>query len=192
MLLTCSIVGVLQNGIWPFQWGAGIVWPASVSHFFLSFDLCTLQDKLQTFDLFTWPRCFLQICIKAHILPGEWCTQNVQGKFLQDFKLEEKIKILIVLSCLPWMAFIVLGASNTRLRCTRPHPPIVSPPIILSSKLIFALSLSSGEFLIFIGPESDHWECLSVTDWLLFSKLDWCDSGMWRWQLKTCWSCYCC
>ena len=148
MLLTCSIVGVLQNGIWPLLWGAGIVWPASVSHFFLSFDLCTLQDKLQTFDLFTWPRCFLQICIKAHILPGEWCTQNVQGKFLQDFKLEEKIKILIVLSCLPWMAFIVLGASNTRLRCTRPHPPIVSPPIILSSKLIFALSVSSGEFPI--------------------------------------------
>ena len=32
----------------------------------------------------------------------------------------------------------------------------------------------------------------SLTHWLLFSKLDWCDSGMWRWQLKTCWSCYCC
>ena len=50
---------------------------------------------------------------------------------------------------------------------------------------------------IFIGPESDHWLCLSLTDWLthsltnslLFSKLDWCDPGMWRWQLKTC--CYC-
>ena len=51
-------------------------------------------------------------------------------------------------------------------------------------------------YFLFIGPESDHWECLSLTDWLpnslLFSKLDWCDSGMWRWQLKTCWSCYCC
>ena len=30
----------------------------------------------------------------------------------------------------------------------------------------------------------------SLTDWLLFSKLDWCDPGMWRWQLKTCWSCW--
>ena len=118
-------------------------------------------------DLFTWPRCFLQICIKAHILPGEWCTKNVQGKFLQDFKLEEKIKILIVLSCLPWMAFIVLGASNTRLRCTRPHPPIVSLPIILSSKLIFALSLSSGEFLSDPSPIMamlvTHWLTDSVT-----------------------------
>ena len=32
---------------------------------------------------------------------------------------------------------------------------------------------------IFIGPESDHWLCLSLTqwltDWLLFSKLDCCD-----------------
>ena len=123
---------------------------ACVSVALFVFYLCTLQDIFQTFDLFNWPRCFLQICIKAfvHILPGECCTQNVQGKFLQYLKLEEKIKILIVLSCLPWMAFIVLGASNTRLRCTRPHPPIVSLPIILSSKLIFALSLSSGELLI--------------------------------------------
>ena len=32
----------------------------------------------------------------------------------------------------------------------------------------------------------------SLTNWLPFSKLDWCDPGMWRWQLKTCWSCYCC
>ena len=23
-----------------------------------------------------------------------------------------------------------------------------------------------GKVIIFIGPESDHWECLSVTDWL--------------------------
>ena len=48
---------------------------------------------------------------------------------------------------------------------------------------------------IFIGLESDHWECLSVTHWLtwlLFSKLDWCDPGVWRCQLKTCWGCYCC
>ena len=48
---------------------------------------------------------------------------------------------------------------------------------------------------IFIGPESDHWECLSVTHWLTdslpFSKLDWCDSGVWRCLLQTQ-GCYCC
>ena len=143
---------------------------ACVSITLFAFYLCTLQDIIQTFDFFTWPRCFLQICIKAfgHILTGEWCTQNVQGKFLQDLKLEEKIKILIVLSCLPWMAFIVLGASNTRLRCTRPHPPIVSLPIILSSKLIFTLSLSSGKFLSDPSPIIGN----LVTHWLPFSKLD--------------------
>ena len=32
----------------------------------------------------------------------------------------------------------------------------------------------------------------SLTHWLLFSKLDWCDRGVWRCQLKTCWSCFCC
>ena len=37
-----------------------------------------------------------------------------------------------------------------------------------------------------------HWLTDWLTDLLLFSKLDWCDSGMWRWQLKTCWSCCCC
>ena len=31
-----------------------------------------------------------------------------------------------------------------------------------------------------------------LTHWLPFSKLDWCDPGTCRWQLKTCWSCYCC
>ena len=32
----------------------------------------------------------------------------------------------------------------------------------------------------------------SLTNWLThslpLSKLDWCEPGMWRWQLKTCWS----
>ena len=42
---------------------------------------------------------------------------------------------------------------------------------------------------VFIGPESDHCLPLSLTDWLtnslLFSKLDWCNPGVWRCQLKT-------
>ena len=37
---------------------------------------------------------------------------------------------------------------------------------------------------------------LLVTHWLTnslpFSKLDWCDPGVWRCLLKTCWGCYCC
>ena len=44
------------------------------------------------------------------------------------------------------------------------------------------------------------WLCLSLThslthslpNWLPFSKLDWYDPGVSRWQLKTCWDCYCC
>ena len=31
-----------------------------------------------------------------------------------------------------------------------------------------------------------------LTDSLLFSKLDWCNPGVWRYQLKTCWCCNCC
>ena len=37
-----------------------------------------------------------------------------------------------------------------------------------------------------------HSLTFSLTHWLLFSKLDWCDPGVWRCQLKTCWGCYCC
>ena len=32
----------------------------------------------------------------------------------------------------------------------------------------------------------------SLTDWFwTLSKLDWCDPGMWKCQLKICWGCYC-
>ena len=41
-----------------------------------------------------------------------------------------------------------------------------------------------------------HWLCLSLTHSLTnsvtFSKLDWCDPGVWRCQLKTCWGCHFC
>ena len=52
------------------------------------------------------------------------------------------------------------------------------------------------DYNIFIGPESDH--CLplslthSLTDSVTFSKLNWCNPGVWRYQLKTCWCCNCC
>ena len=48
----------------------------------------------------------------------------------------------------------------------------------------------------FIGPESNIWQSLSVTHWqthpIPFSRLDWCDPGVRRCQLKTCWYCNCC
>ena len=37
-----------------------------------------------------------------------------------------------------------------------------------------------------------QWLPNSLTNSLLFSKLDWCDPGVWRCLLKTCWGCYCC
>ena len=51
-------------------------------------------------------------------------------------------------------------------------------------------------WLFFIGPESDHWLCLSLTnsltDSVTLSKLYWCDPGVWRCQLKTYWGCCWC
>ena len=57
----------------------------------------------------------------------------------------------------------------------------------LPTFVLFVLFLS-----FIIGPESDNWLCLSLTHWFPFIELDWCDPGMWRWQLITCWSCNCC
>ena len=32
----------------------------------------------------------------------------------------------------------------------------------------------------------------ALTHSVMFSRLDWCDPGVWRCLLKTCWGCYCC
>ena len=53
-------------------------------------------------------------------------------------------------------------------------------------KVSFSITLKTVFFFLFIGPESDHWLCLSVTHWLTdsltdsvtFSKPDWCDPGV--------------
>ena len=49
----------------------------------------------------------------------------------------------------------------------------VNPWVLLLRKIKIIISA------IFIGPESDHWECLSVTESLtnslLFSKIHWCE-----------------
>ena len=77
---------------------------------------------------------------------------------------------------------------------------IIYPPCSLfslqSATFLKGCDWWQGKLFIFIGPESDH--CLplslthSLTDSLLFSKLDWCFPGVWRYQLKTSWCCYCC
>ena len=59
----------------------------------------------------------------------------------------------------------------------------------------FAPSPFCTKFLkIVVDCDDDNDDCNDVwflSDSLPFSKLDWCDSGMWRWQLKTCWGWYC-
>ena len=42
--------------------------------------------------------------------------------------------------------------------------------------------------VVLVTHSLTHW----LTHSLLFSKLDWCDPGVWRCQLKTCWCCNCC
>ena len=52
------------------------------------------------------------------------------------------------------------------------------------------LNHSSRKYLL-SGPSPIMvYPCNSLTDSLLFSKLDWIDPGVWRCQLKTCWGCW--
>ena len=54
------------------------------------------------------------------------------------------------------------------------------------------LNHSSRKYLL-SGPSPIMvYPCNSLTDSLLFSKLDWIDPGVWRCQLKTCWGRYNC
>ena len=42
--------------------------------------------------------------------------------------------------------------------------------------------------LVFIGPESNHWQCLSLTDWLTdwLTPVKW---TWWLWMIPTAWWC---
>ena len=53
------------------------------------------------------------------------------------------------------------------------------------------LNHSSRKYLLSGPSPIIVYPCNSLTDSLLFSKLDWCDPGLWRCQLKTCWCCNC-
>ena len=60
---------------------------------------------------------------------------------------------------------------------------------------ILHFSLCFLEFVVLSDPSPIiGFACHSLTDWLThslpFSKLGWSEPGMWRWQLKTCWSCF--
>ena len=45
-------------------------------------------------------------------------------------------------------------------------------------------------YFCYPSPIIDY-ACHPLTDWLAFSKLDWCDRSVWICLLKTCWGCYC-
>ena len=65
----------------------------------------------------------------------------------------------------------------------------LSQPMYWCSPLFFNKLLLLSDPSPIIG-----YACQWLTNWLtnslLFSKLEWCDPGVWRYQLKTCWYCW--
>ena len=127
-----------------------------------------------------------------------WFQQKLWSKVSVRWSSNLKVQKAGVSASLVWTSFC---CCCTQLSWSFPALATAFLFITRSSSLSLSLSsLALATAFLFIGPESDHWECLSVThsltdsltDSLLFSKLDWCDPGMWRCQLKTCWGCYCC
>ena len=85
---------------------------------------------------------------------------------------------------LPFLSFLFLHKCRA-FAITDHRPPFSSLSGFFAAKFSFPYHVLSNLFvgnIIFIGPESDHWQCLSVTHWLThsitFSKLDWCDLGV--------------
>ena len=59
-----------------------------------------------------------------------------------------------------------------------------------SANLLATILLPSNSLpgiYFFLRPTSDRWLFLSGTDSLLFSRLDWCDSGFWWCYYCSCW-----
>jgi len=110
---------------------------------------------------------------------------------LRDLKTPAHEQFLLTLSNCPGLTMIVPVSSLLRSDC-----------VIIITFLCEPLFLRVWkQHAFFIRPESNY--CLplsltdslihSCTDWLLFSKLDWCDpGGVLRCQLKTCWCYNCC
>ena len=138
----------------------------------------TLLKKKNLMERKTPP--FMENCIKISILQYlQFSQSNPNQNPFSDFIWRSEIIF----------SYLILEKAFDQMSCcrhqNRPELFLKPPNLQLRTMLI-----------LFIGPESDHWLCLSLTHslthWLPFSKLDWCDPGVWRWQLKTCWSYYCC
>ena len=135
---------------------------------------------------------------------------SISATALNRFWLQNTKKIVLCIS--KWARITLKEILNHQLLTSGHHPQMSRSlfsraliciicaaflnVIILSNQNVQIYLKWCKSILVFIGPESDHWLCLSVTHWLthslLFSKLDWCDPGVWRYQLKTCSYCYCC
>ena len=142
------------------------------------------------------------------LFPSCWC--------LHSFQLKKMLFLALAFAFFAFFGSFGVGSYKSRkwFWCWAHCCLVVWAPAWWLASLQGADSLSSHTYLwrwcflllewnmwvvensFFIGPESDHWQCLSVTDSLtnslLFSKLDWCDPGVWRCQLKTCCCCNCC
>ena len=119
---------------------------------------------LSLIDSLTPSLIFLQF-VCDEILIFSWDFKSVLGRYY-----EEEIWSRFVFEIVIWPQEVTL------VRWTQP-----SGPLCLRQCFVFLSDPSP----IIVYP--CHW----LSDSLTFSKLDWCDPDVWRWQLKTCWDCYC-
>ena len=141
--------------------------------------------------------CF-SICAKTKFYSSslfQLCKYYLVGETVPEWVT--KLQLWLKTSWFVFLPILLLMVYHQRLHS--PHP----------DRLVRAAST------FFTSATADHWRtspprararlfflsdpspiigyaCHSLTDALPFSKLVWCDPGMWRYQLQTCWGCYCC
>ena len=81
-------------------------------------------------------------------------------------------------------ALVIVAVSEVWTIPSHPQCGFHTIPALNSCDPKSHISLTISPNPVFIGPESDHWECLSLTNWLThsvaFSKLDWCNHDVRR------------
>ena len=113
----------------------------------------------------------------------------IQNKFCLPTMWTALIAIALLIGLLVFAAQLQLSLRITRAKTDVPvFNQIFVLCLVFSGRIDHFYWTRVRSLVMLVSNSLTHW----LTHSLLFSKLDWCDPGVWRCQLKTCWGCFCC
>ena len=98
-------------------------------------------------------------------------------------------------ACLGWLHLICTyqeREKNVPICCDTPKEPKIPGGFLRVCRLFCRFYRTRVRSLHCLPLSLTHWLTDSLTHSVTFSKLDWCDPGVWRYLFKTWWGCYYC